>query len=123
MEGYAKIASRIASHPELGIYRRFAALNAQNILYLQAELHGLEHELKQYASEDAAASSDETRKLYSRDWQTLAESPEEDRRQWNTMCRIRVKLKEYSMSIIDSEVHYSGRAKSHQMTAWFSKSS
>ena len=99
MEGYAKIASRIAVHPELGIYRRFAALNAQNILYLQAELHGLEHELKLYATEDAAASSDGARKLYSRDWQTLAESTNDDRRQWNTMCRIRTKLKEYSMSI------------------------
>lgn len=99
MEGYAKIASRIAANPELGIYRRFAALNARNILYLQAELHGLEHELKLYAAEDAAASNDEARKLYSRDWQTLAESTDNDRRQWNTMCRIRTKLKEYSMSI------------------------
>lgn len=99
MEGYAKIASRIAANPELGIYRRFAALNAQNILYLQAELHGLEHELKRYAAEDAAASSDEARKLYSRDWQTLAESTDNDRGQWNTMCRIRTKLKEYSMSM------------------------
>lgn len=99
MEGYAKIASRIAAHPELGIYRRFAVLNAQNILYLQAELHGLEQELRQYASEDAAASSDEERKLYSRDWQTLAESADSDRRQWNTMCRIRSKLREYSMGL------------------------
>ena len=98
MEGYAKIASRVAAHPELGIYRRFAGLNAQNILYLQAELHGLEHELEQYAAEDAAAADDETRKLYSRDWQTLAESTDDDRRQWNTMCRIRAKLKEYSKS-------------------------
>lgn len=96
MEGYAKIASRIAAHPELGIYRRFGALNAQNLLYLQAEIHGLEQELRIYAEEDAAASDDETRKLYSRDWHTLAESREKDRRQWNTMCRIREKLKEYS---------------------------
>jgi hypothetical protein len=99
MEGYAKIASRIAAHPELGIYRRFGALNAQNILYLQAELHGLERELQQYATEDAAAANDETRKLYSRDWHTLAESTGDDRRQWNTMCRIRGKLKEYSKSM------------------------
>ena len=99
MEGYAKIASRIAAHPDLGIYRRFAALNAQNILYLQAELHGLEHELKLYATEDAAASSDGAPKLYSRDWQTLAESTNDDRRQWNTMCRIQTKLKECSMSM------------------------
>lgn len=98
MEGYAKIASRIAAHPELGIYRRFAALNARNILYLQAELHGLEHELEQCAAEDAAVANDETRKLYSRDWQTLAESIDDDRRQWNIICRIRVKLKEYSKS-------------------------
>jgi hypothetical protein len=99
MEGYAKIASRIATHPELGIYRRFGALNAQNILYLQAELHGLEQELQQYAAEDAAAANDETRKLYSRDWHTLAESTGDDGRQWYTMCRIREKLKEYSKSV------------------------
>src|SRR5271156_5469960 len=74
MEGYAKIASRVAAHPELGIYRRFGALNAQNILYLQAELHELEQELQQYAAEDAAAANDETRKRYSRDWYSLAES-------------------------------------------------
>jgi hypothetical protein len=100
MEGYAKIASRIAAHPELGIYRRFRALNAQNILYFQAELHGLEQELQQYAAEDAAATNDETRKLYSRDWHTLAEATDDDRRQWNTMCRIRSKLKEYSTSMV-----------------------
>lgn len=96
MEGYAKIASRVAENPELGIYRRFAALNAQNLLYLQAELHGLEQELRKHAQEDAAASDDETRKLYSRDWHTLAKSTDKDRRQWNTMCRIRGALKEYS---------------------------
>ena len=105
MEGYAKIASRIAANSELGIYRRFAALNAQSILYLQAELHSLEQDLHTYAQEDAAASDDD-RRNYSRDWHTLAESTDQDRRQWNTMCRIREKLKEYSeLSCICAKCH------------------
>jgi len=97
MEGYAKIASRIALNPELGIYRKFAALNAQNLLYLQAEIHGLEQELRDYAQNDADALDDQTRKLYSRDWNTLANARDHDRRQWDTVCQIREKLKEYSM--------------------------
>ncbi|KPI43696.1 uncharacterized protein AB675_6190 [Cyphellophora attinorum] len=95
MEGYAKIAERISKHPELGIYRRFGALNAQNILYLQAEIHELEADLRNYAEEDAAQPRDSERSKYSRNWHKLSSS-NDDRRQWNTVCLIREKLKEYN---------------------------
>jgi hypothetical protein len=32
----------MGSHPELAIFRRFGALNLQNILFMQAEIAGLE---------------------------------------------------------------------------------
>jgi hypothetical protein len=120
MEGYAKIASRISIHPELGIYRRFAALNARNLLYLQAELHGLEQELDEITREDAAAEGD--RKLYSRDWHTLATCADNDRRQWEIMSRIREKLKEYSESASSLPMS-SQRIKAHQTRSWSSKQS
>jgi len=44
MEGYAKLSSLMGTDPEFAIYRKFAALNAQNLLYYQAELMGLEAE-------------------------------------------------------------------------------
>ena len=43
--GYPQLASHIAEMSELGIYSRFGALNARNILYYQAELAHLEIEL------------------------------------------------------------------------------
>ena len=98
MEGYAKLSERIAFHGELGIFRRFAAINAQNLLYLQAEIHELEADLRQYAKEDADAKCS-TRNQYSRNWRKLAQSPE-DQKQWNTMCALREKLKEYNDNLV-----------------------
>ncbi|PVH79058.1 hypothetical protein DL98DRAFT_633031 [Cadophora sp. DSE1049] len=42
IEGYPKLAELQGTYPQLGIYRRFATLNARNLLYLQAELVDLE---------------------------------------------------------------------------------
>ncbi|PLB46412.1 hypothetical protein P170DRAFT_465939 [Aspergillus steynii IBT 23096] len=46
MKGYDQIAAFIAKDPGSSIYRRFANLNAKNILYFQAELIHLETELQ-----------------------------------------------------------------------------
>ena len=51
--GYPMIAERIASKPQTAIYRRFDALNARRILYLQAELCALEKQLHDIEEEDA----------------------------------------------------------------------
>ena len=103
MEGYAKLASIMGSHPEVAILRRFGALNAQNLLYLQAELVALEDDLRAIAAEDIA-SDDLDRAAYSRDWYTLSNSEnptagnEDAGRQWQIILSIREKLKEYSRS-------------------------
>jgi hypothetical protein len=101
MEGYAKMAFLMGEFPEVAIFRRFGALNAQNLLYLQAELKELETSLRKYALEDQNSGHPE-RIYYSKDWFTLKESCDAtyegaDGNQWSTMLSIRAKLKEYSM--------------------------
>lgn len=98
MAGYDRLASLMGVYSEVAIFRRFGALNAQNLLYLQAELTTLELEFRRIAQADAV-SGHQDRTLYSRDWQTLSESvnaPGGDDAQWTTFLRIREKLKEYS---------------------------
>ena len=50
MEGYAKLSSVMSNDSEFAIYRKFGALNIQNLLYYQAELLGLEDDLDDIAS-------------------------------------------------------------------------
>ena len=101
MEGYAKIASIMGSHPEVAILRRFGALNAQNLLYLQAELVALEQDLRAISAKDST-SNEQNRAKYSRDWYTLSRSQttggDDAGKQWQTILLIREKLKEYSRS-------------------------
>jgi hypothetical protein len=44
--GYPSLAGQIELRPETAIFRRFGSLNAENLLYLQAELTSLERELQ-----------------------------------------------------------------------------
>lgn len=103
MEGYSKLASLMGSNPEVAILRRFGSLNAQNLLYLQAELIALEDDLRATAAEDSA-SDDPDRAIHSRDWYTLsrstshAASNEAAGKQWQTVLSIREKLRVYSNS-------------------------
>ena len=101
MEGYAKLGLFMGLQPEYAIFKAFAGLNVQNILYLQAELYHLEQELLRYAAADTA-SGHPARFRYKTDWLRLANSigpaatAGEDKRQWETFLKIRVKLGEYS---------------------------
>ncbi|ORY15534.1 hypothetical protein BCR34DRAFT_598283 [Clohesyomyces aquaticus] len=102
MNGYTKLASLIGSHPELAIFRRFGALNAQNLLYLQAELVHLENRLGKCFKADAESGHID-RKLYDRDWQSLAESgfaPDGNPEQWATALQIRRVLREYNEALL-----------------------
>lgn len=94
------MAMLMGEFPEVGIFRRFGALNAQNLLYLQAELKDLEITLRQVAEEDEL-SRDPDKVQYSVNWFALKESIEgeadsNDGKQWRTILEIRDKLKEYS---------------------------
>jgi len=44
--GYPKLAEKMKIYPTVAIFRRFNALNARNLLYIQSELSHYENELK-----------------------------------------------------------------------------
>ncbi|KAI1173336.1 hypothetical protein F4777DRAFT_600714 [Nemania sp. FL0916] len=100
-EGYPRLASLMGTHPEMAAFRRFGSLNALNLLYLQAELIGLEDQLQKNAKIDAECGHFE-RSIYHRDWRTLSESvtrDDGDCTQWQTMLEARRKLTEYNQAI------------------------
>ena len=94
--GYPKLAAKIEIQPELAIYRRFGALNAQNLLYYQAELTDLEEQLrKQQAQDDQDPRG--RKSMYAKTWYRLQESETDgDTDQLDLVLKIREKLKEYS---------------------------
>ncbi|KAF7524526.1 hypothetical protein G7054_g11408 [Neopestalotiopsis clavispora] len=100
-QGYAKIASFMAEHPEDAMIRRFASLNLQNILYLQAEIVGLEQNLRKLEAENDS-SADRDRRNFAFDWYTLAhvhDTPNSEQ-QWEMWQKLRVVLKEYNDAIV-----------------------
>jgi hypothetical protein len=53
VKGYPKIAARMSLIPETAMFRRFGALNALNLLYLQSDLAYIEKELEELECEDS----------------------------------------------------------------------
>ncbi len=101
-QGHDRLASFMGMFPEAAIFRRFATLNAKNILYLQAELLSLEKELNS-AAEDDARSTSERRREYSRRWKLLSSGSDDsdgNPQQWKTFMKIRTTLNEYSMRLL-----------------------
>ena len=98
--GYPRFAGQIETQPEYAIFRRFGALNAENLLYLQAELTDLEISLRQQQKVDSE-SGHARKSKYSRSWYPLSISKSHgDTTQLDIVLEIRKKLKEYSMSFI-----------------------
>lgn len=106
LAGYPKLAGHMGVVPEMALFRTFSALNAQNLLYLQAEITGLENELRKCEGEDNNSIGTD-RVKYARDWYWLNFSQEEDpdkspeenekiARQYDIFKKIRGKLAEYS---------------------------
>jgi hypothetical protein len=94
--GYPKLAGQMGLIPETTIFRSFAALQAQNILYLQAELVLLEKMLRKRELIDSQDLNG-LKSLYSLDWYWLSQSGDDgDEEQWKLVQQIRVKLREYS---------------------------
>ncbi|KAH3943296.1 hypothetical protein HBH70_118080 [Parastagonospora nodorum] len=60
--GYPKIAARMSLIPETAMFRRFGALNARNLLYLQGDLARIEEELVKLEWSDS--QSDTGKKAY-----------------------------------------------------------
>lgn len=117
--GYPRLAHEMSSIPETAVFRRFADLNHQSLLYYQAELTILERQLRQQELESSnphtgkvkpapnstgtkAAGEEEathieyaTRLEYAKNWYWLgADNPGNE--QWQTVLRVRGALREYS---------------------------
>ncbi len=97
-DGYSKLSAFQGKFPQFAIFRRFAALNAQTLLYMQAELSHLELEMNEIILEDCH-SGDEKRRAYNQDWWTLNQASQEGRSpaQLRKILEIREKLQRYSM--------------------------
>ncbi|KAL8836805.1 MAG: hypothetical protein Q9170_002766 [Blastenia crenularia] len=101
ISGYPGFAQLLGNNGGLAIFRRFATLNAQNLLYLQAELSKLEDELKDLAISDSQ-SSDEKRRSFQfniRDLKCI-HNDSISSRQWQKILEIRAKLKEYNETML-----------------------
>jgi hypothetical protein len=97
VKGYPKLAAKMEIQPEASIYRRFGALNAQNLLYFQAELTFLERQLREQQWQDHQDQNTGSKSLYAVNWYRLDDSEVDgDTDQLELVLRIRERLKEYS---------------------------
>ena len=100
VEGYPRLAGLLSAKPQTAIFRRFGELNVRNLLYLQAELTVMEHELHEITLEDWKSDNPRDR-AYCTQWTCLDESIGDDRNghQWKQCLKIREKLNEYSSTL------------------------
>lgn len=97
MANYDRLADLVGTHRELGLFKRFAKLNAKDILYMQAELIHLEAELERIELENAR-SGDADKEAFQVSVFDLKESAGTQKDlQWRKALEIREKLKAYSL--------------------------
>lgn len=96
--GYPKLAEHIGNHPNLASFRRFAALNARNLLYFQAELIELEEELEKVEQRDHKLWQDGTGDDYTATWYWLGGKGGNDQNkdQLDLVRKLRELLYQYS---------------------------
>ncbi|KAL8742368.1 MAG: hypothetical protein Q9190_005132 [Brigantiaea leucoxantha] len=100
MAGYSRLASLMASHPELRLFKQFATLNLKNLLYMQSELTILENELSDISLEDAT-SRDSTKAALEFCFFDLKDSAgSSNGQQWEKVLEIREKLKNYNDALV-----------------------
>lgn len=96
LNGYPRLANLVGLYPGLAIFRRFSRLNAQNLLYMQAELAQMEYELDLVAAEDSQNDNPDVQSF-----QTCVHNMKKaqgpDGLQWQMVLDMRQRLKEYSM--------------------------
>ncbi|KAK7913914.1 hypothetical protein PG985_011617 [Apiospora marii] len=96
--GYPKLAKFMVEHDYV-MMRQFRQLAIRDLLYLQAELCELEHELTKQGIIDANAADE--RKFYDREWWFLhqGEARGMGGEQWNLVLKVRAKLREYYAAV------------------------
>jgi hypothetical protein len=99
--GWPALAARMAATPEFASFSRFRELNIKSLLYYQAELEELQKKLHEIELKDFRQGDHWTgtyymsaNRLVTSDWEP--DEPEENKKQWKLVKRIRVLLKQYS---------------------------
>lgn len=100
MGNYPKMAEFLSRWRDMNIFRRFGALQAQRILFLQAELAHLEDQLNDIREEEYRNASEDPEKreeseLQSQYWRALHDAGE-DSEEYIILQEISEKLTEYS---------------------------
>ncbi|KAF2104709.1 hypothetical protein NA57DRAFT_70916 [Rhizodiscina lignyota] len=98
--GYPGLARQMGTYPGLNMFKRFAELNARNLLYMQAELLHLQQRLFVITSLDHN-SPDGTEQAYENRAKTFLESETaESNEQWNVVVKVRGKLSVYNAALL-----------------------
>lgn len=93
--GYPLLAACMGQMPQMAMFRRFSAMNAQDLLYRQAEIVGMEKELHELQHRDANKTG--RPREYTQNWELLRHSARDgNSEQWDLVKKLRMKLKEYS---------------------------
>ena len=97
--GYDKLAKLFDNYEDLAAFRCFNALNAKNLLYMQAELLHLDQQLAVHIEDDFKANKSEANEI-SRYWNALEKSSDGQTGccQKQKVLEIREKLKRYCKS-------------------------
>ncbi|OJD39989.1 uncharacterized protein BKCO1_200057 [Diplodia corticola] len=96
-EGYPSISLEMSVYPELGVFRRFGKLNAQSLLYMQAEIQKMEKELNEIQVMNCYGSQEQKWSL--RNWSWLG-AADDSSREVQLINGIRDRLKEYNNALI-----------------------
>ncbi|KIW31454.1 hypothetical protein, variant [Cladophialophora immunda] len=113
LDGYPKYAHLVSHYPGMAMYRRFARLNAQNLLYMQSELAHLELELDTIAKEDSE-SDDATRQSFQTYAYNMRRAQGADANQWKKVIEIRNCLREYNEALLQNlALHSLPKPRSH----------
>ena len=97
--GYPNLAECMALEPEAALFRRFDALNARNLLFIQAELCELEKKLREIEKEDVE-NKDHRSHQFAHDFTwLLMSSKEPSHRQLDLITEISMKLEKYSTAM------------------------
>lgn len=98
--GYPKMADFIGLEPQLAIFKRFGALNAENLLYMQAEIATLEEDLRSIVSgpDDSTNTQEAKNRDFAASWRLLQEAGPNSL-QYRKRMELRERLKEYSETV------------------------
>jgi hypothetical protein len=98
--GYPKIAAQMGFLPETATFRRFGALNARNLLYIQAELAHIEEKLlKLEKSDNKSKEGKKHRYAVDAYWLNCARAERDgDTKQKELVLKMREMLHRYSVA-------------------------